>query len=172
MHEGVMESYGNTGQSRSMPPMPEIGRPESYYAHRVHEANRNGDHHAHESFKVGQYITLALAQSLTWEQKTKYFSHALNRHCQPPPYPDDTVWLFYQQLADLVRQHCGHEALRLASQEDDLYAARLNMGQIRETIEDDAETFFGKLLAHCDGCPDCFNESDWVQLKLIRDQWI
>ena len=43
--------------------------------------------------------------------------------------------MFYRSLADLVRQYAGQEALRLASVEDDLYAARLAMGQTREKIE-------------------------------------
>jgi hypothetical protein len=80
--------------------------------------------------------------------------------------------MFYQQLAELVRAYAGNEALRLASLEDDLYAARLSMGQSREKIEDDAEQFFQRLLSHGDTCPEWYNETDWHQLKLIRDQWI
>jgi hypothetical protein len=159
-------------QSRQFPSMPEIGRPESYYAQNVHQADRVGDVHAHEAYKVGQYVTLAMDPHLSWEEKVKYFKHALKRHCVPPPYPDDDVWMFYQQLADLVRQYAGQEALRLASLEDDLYAARVSMGQDREKIDDEAETFFGKLLGSADSCPEWFNEPDWAQLKLIRDQWI
>jgi hypothetical protein len=161
-----------TQPPRKLPELPEIGHPEAYYAKRVHRADKEGDHHAHESWKVGQYITLALDAGLTWDDKLKYFQHALKRHCVPPPYPDDDVWIFYQKLADLVRQHCGSEALRLASMEDDLYAARLSMGQGREKIEEDAEVFFAKMLGTGDKCPDHYNESDWLQLKLIRDQWI
>lgn len=157
---------------RRFPPLPEIGHPEGYYAHGVHQADRSGDTYRHEAFKVGQYITLALDPMLDWSQKLKYFQHALKRHCTPPPYPDDDVWMFYQQLADLVRQHCGQEALRIASHEDDLYAARLSMGQERDRIDDDAETFFAKLIGSGDQCPEWFNETDWLQLKLIRDQWI
>lgn len=158
--------------TRQLPQMPEIGRPESYYAKLVHTADRQGDTHAHEAAKVGQYVTLALDPSLAWEEKLKYFQHALKRHCVPPPYPDDDVWMFYQQLAELVRAYCGQEALRLESLEDDLYAARLSMGQSRDKIEDDAETFFGRLLGTGDTSPEWFNETDWHQLKLIRDQWI
>jgi hypothetical protein len=159
-------------KSRQLPPMPEIGRPESYYAKLGHEADKIGDRHSREAYKVGQYVTLAMDPHLTWEEKLKYFQHAIKRHCQPPPYPDDDVWMFYKQLSDLVRQHSGYEALRLASTEDDLYAARVSMGQSRERIEDDAEGFFGKLLGRMDVCPEWFNESDWAQLKMIRDQWI
>ena len=161
-----------TPPTRQLPPMPEIGRPESFYAKLVKHADQQGDVHLHESAKVGQYITLALDPALSWEDKLKYFRHALKRHCVPPPYPDDDVWMFYQQLAELVRQYAGHEALRIASTEDDLYAARLSMGQEREKIEDDAETFFGRLMGRGDQCPEWFNETDWSQLKLIRDQWI
>jgi hypothetical protein len=80
--------------------------------------------------------------------------------------------MFYQQLANLVRQYAGQEALRIASSEDDLYAARVSMGQNREKIEDEAEAFFGKLLGSAESCPEWFSETDWQQLKLIRDQWI
>ena len=159
-------------KARQLPPMPEIGRPESFYAKLCHDADKAGDRHAREAYKVGQYVTLAMDPHLTWEEKLKYFQHALKRHCQPPPYPDDDVWMFYKQLADLVRQHAGYDALRLASTEDDLYAARLSMGQSRDKIEDDAEEFFGRIIGRVDLKPDWFNEDDWAQLKMIRDQWI
>ena len=152
--------------------MPEIGRPESCYAQLMHQADRQGQIHLREAAKVGQYITLALDPSLTWDEKLKYFRHALKRHCSPPPLPDDAVWMFYQSLADLVRQYCGQEALRLASAEDDRYAALLRLGQRREKIEDDAEPFFMHLMGSSDHCPEWFSETDWAQLKLIRDQWI
>jgi hypothetical protein len=151
--------------------MPPIGRPESYYAKLAHAAEQNGDAHAHEAAKVGQYVTLAMDAGLPWEEKLKYLKHAIKRHCQAPSFADEDVWMFYQQMADHVRQHAGAEALRIASREDDLYAARLSMGQERQQIEEDAETFFSKLIVSEDK-PDWFNEVDWVQLKLIRDQWI
>jgi len=159
-----------TGQSRQFPPMPQIGLPEAYYAKQVHLADRVGDRHTHEANKVGQYVTLAMDPHLSWEEKLKYFRHALKRHCAPPPLPDDDVWMFYRSLADLVRQYAGHEALRLASVEDDLYAARLSMGQTRETIENESETFFARLIPPT--CPDWFNEDDYAQLRLLREQWI
>jgi hypothetical protein len=160
--------------ARQLPPMPEIGRPESYYAQLIEFADRQGSAHLHEAAKVGQYVTLALDPSLCWSDKLKFFKHALKRHCTPPPYPDDDVWLFYQNLADLVRQYCGSEALRLASVEDDLYAARLKMGQTRETIENDAEMFFAKVLGggEIGQRPEWFNEDEWSQLKMLRDAWI
>jgi hypothetical protein len=157
-------------QMHALPSMPEIGHAESYYAKMVHEADRRGDPHAREAYKVGQYVTLALDRNLTWEEKLKYFKHALKRHCAPPPLPDEPVWLFYRSLANLVKQHAGQEALRLVSTEDDLYAARLNMGQTRETIENEADQFFARLIPP--ECPEWLNEEDYQQLKLMRDQWI
>ncbi len=65
----------------------------------------------------------------------------------------------------------GRVALRLASSEDDLFAARLAMGQLREKIEDDAEAFFTRLIP-TDASPEWFNEADYDTLKLIRNQWI
>ena len=155
---------------RVFPPMPEIGHPETYYAKMVHRADKVGDTFAHEAYKVGQYVTLAMSPHLTWEQKQKYLQHAIKRHCNPPPFPDDEVWMFFRNLADLVRQYAGQEALRLACQEDDLYAARLSMGQTRETIADEAEVFFRRLMT-MEHCPEWFNEEDFRQLKMIRDQW-
>lgn len=160
-----------TGTSaHPLPQMPEIGHPESFYTKRVHEAERRGDMHAREAFKVGQYVTLAMDPNLPWPQKLRYLCHALRRHCVAPPLPDDTTWGFYRDLANLVRTAAGAEALRLASHEDDMYAARLDIGQDRTTIENEAEEFFGALVP--DHCPEWFNEADYAQLKLIRDQWI
>jgi hypothetical protein len=157
---------------RSFPSMPPIGQPESFYAKMAHQADKAGELHAHEAAKVGQYVTLALDESLSWDEKLKYFKHAIKRHCQAPPFPDDDVWMYYRNLADLVRQYAGQEALRIASREDDLYAARLSMGQLRETIENEAEEFFSKLVGTGEHPPEWFNEADWGQLKMIRDQWI
>jgi hypothetical protein len=156
---------------RVFPPMPEIGHPETYYAKMVHRADKVGDTFAHEAYKVGQYVTLAMSPHLTWEQKQKYLQHAIKRHCNPPPFPDDEVWMFFRQLADLVRQYAGQEALRLACQEDDLYATRVSMGQTREAIADEAEVFFRRLMT-MEHCPEWFNEDDFRQLKMIRDQWV
>ena len=78
---------------------------------------------------------------------------------------------FYRGLTSLIRAHAGRAALRLASDTDDLYAARLAMGQPREQIEDEAETFFAELLPS-DACPPWFSPDDYEQLKLIRDHWI
>ena len=159
-------------QRYSFPPMPEIGKSEAYYAALARQADADGSIYAHAAAKVGQYITLALDPHLDWPAKLRFFLHALKRHCVPPPLPDEPVWIFYRDLADLVRKYAGQEALRLASIEDDLYATRLALGAERETIESDAETFFAQLLGVGDKRPDWVCEEDWQQLKLIRDQWI
>jgi hypothetical protein len=160
---------------RTLPDMPKIGLPESFYAQQVQDADRRGDRHAHEAYKVGQYVTLAMDPTLDWDAKLRYFKHALHRHCQPPPYPNEPTWLFYRRLAELVRQYAGQEALRLASVEDDLFAARISMGQSRDHIEDEAERFFARLIGGS-SCqthqPEWLTEEDWQQLKLLRDQWI
>ncbi len=118
-----------------LPAIPEIGHPESYYARQVHKADKAGLIHAREAYKVGQYITLAMDPHLQWEKKLRYFAHAIRRHCNPPPFPDEKVWLFYRQLVHLTRDYAGQEALRLASAEDDLYAKRLSMGGTRGSAE-------------------------------------
>jgi hypothetical protein len=160
------------GQTHKFPPMPQIGQPESYYAKLVKMADKAGNHYAHEAAKVGQYVTLALSPHLEWPEKLRFFQHALNRHCNPPPIPDEPVWVFYRNLTDLVRQYAGHEALRAASAEDDHYARRLALGSDRERIAAEAEIFFRKLLGDCAHRPEWFSDGDWEQLMLIRNQWI
>ncbi len=161
-------------QPNIVPPMPEIGRPESYYAKLVKQAEIDGNHFARAAAKVGQYITAALAPGLDWAARTRYFDHSLHRHCIPPAEieKDHSVSAFYRDLAELIRQHAGQEALRLASAEDDNYATRLGLGGDREPIEAEAEVFFSQLLGTGDKRPDWFNESDWMQLRMIRDQWM
>jgi len=159
-------------QARQLPPLPPIGQPESFYARQVQYADKVCDPHLHEAYKVGQYVTLAIDPNLKWESKLKYFDHALRRHCQPPPLPDEDVWLFYRQLQDLVRLHCGEQALKLASKMDDEYARRMGKGEPRERIAEDAEPFFQRLMGLGWDKPNHFNDDDWHQLKLIRDQWV
>ena len=154
-----------------LPRLPEIGRRESYYVNLARRAQEQNDPHLRAAAKVGQYITIASDASLAWPQKLEHYRHALLRHCVPPAWPDDATWLFYRGLADLVRRHAGKVALRMASSEDDLFAARLAMGQSRGKIEDDAEQFFASLIPP-GGCPEWFNEDDYETLKLIRNQWI
>jgi hypothetical protein len=159
-------------QTRKFPPLPGMNHPETYYAKLAHDAEETGDLHAHEAAKVAQYIMLGLDPAAPWEEKAKYFRHALRRHCVAPPYCEDDVVEFYQRLAALVRQHAGQEVLRIASDQDDMFAARLSMGQDREKIEDEAEELFARLLGSGDECPEWFNPDDWGQLRMIRDQWI
>jgi hypothetical protein len=154
------------------PDLPAIGLAESQYAQMAQRADRSGDIFAREAAKVGQYITLALAPALDWPSKKRYFEHALHRHCCPPPLPDEQVWMFFQKLADLVRQYAGQEALRLASTEDDNYAYLEKRGIARKETAARAESFFGSIMG-TDGThrPEMFTEEDWAQLKLIRSQW-
>jgi hypothetical protein len=159
-------------QVRQLPEMPPVGRPESYYARQVQLSDKSGDLHLHEASKVGQYLTLAIDPRLGWLKKLKYFDHALRRHCNPPPLPDDEVWMFYQQLSNLVRFHCGEQALRLASAQDDEYARRLTTGESRNKLIGEARQFFYDLMTLGNEKPCHFTEDDWMQLKLIRDQWV
>jgi hypothetical protein len=159
-------------QVRRLPQMPLIGQPDSFYARQLTLADKSGDLHLHEAGKVGQYVTLAVEPRLSWEKKLKYFDHALRRHCLPPPLPDDETWMFYQQLGNLVRYHCGEQALRLASRMDDEYARRLADGESRASIVADARQFFYDLMTLGEHKPSHFNEEDWGQLRLIRDQWM
>jgi hypothetical protein len=155
-----------------LPAIPPIGRPESFYARQVHLADKQGDVHAHEAFKVAQYVTLGVDPALPWAKKMRYFDHALRRHCHAPPLPAESVWIFYESLKDLVRTHCGEQALFLASAMDDSYAERVRAGEDREQVTSDAERFFAELLPRGHEKPDHFNAVDWAQLLLIRDQWI
>lgn len=157
---------------RQLPALPEIGYPESYYAQRVKQADKAGDAHAHEAFKVGQYITLGLDPHATWESKAKYFRHALRRHCVPPRTADALVSMFYQRLADLVRRYAGEESLRLASIQDEVFEARLHNGETRDQIASDGVPFFLRLMGADDDCPGYINEEDWAQLRVLRDQWV
>lgn len=157
---------------QKFPPMPEIGKPDAFYLHAIEVAEQEGDVNKRSALKVGRYVTLALDPTISWENKKKYLLHALKHHCIAPTLDEETQQ-FYAQLSDVIRQHAGAEALRIASQEDDMYAARAALGQDRSAIEDDAEAFFLRLLgSNTDHCPEHFNDIDWQQLKLIRDQWI
>ena len=63
--------------SSAIPPIPEIGHEEGYYARKVREAEKQGNDHAREAYKVAQYVTLATSPHLEWDQKIRYFAHAL-----------------------------------------------------------------------------------------------
>jgi hypothetical protein len=156
----------------AFPPMPAIGLSESRYTHLAHAAEAAGDHHAHEAWKVGQYVTLGLDPRDTWPHKLRCFRHALHHHCVPPPLPDDATWAFYHDLMSLVRDHCGAEALRLASREDEVYAGWLALGCTRDRIESDAERFFDALMGPGEKCPEHFHEADWDALRVFRAQWV
>jgi hypothetical protein len=155
-----------------LPALPTIGLDEHTYAHAARDAERDGDRHAKEAAKVGLYVTAAMDPHKPWQEKLRNFTHALNRHCHPPPLPDDRVWGFYGDLAHLVKEYCGAEALRLASKEDDFYAARLAMGQPRDAIENEAELFFDQLIGRGDHCPPYMLEDAYETIRMIRDQWI
>ena len=157
---------------RELPPLPAIGLPESHYAKLIHRADKNGDVHLRESLKVAQYVTLGVDPHLSWEKKQRYFEHAIRRHCAPPPLASEELWLFYMQLKDLVKQHAGLEALKIASHEDDQYANRLRLGQDSEDIRAEARMFFRRIMGDMDGKPAMFSEDDWHQLKMMRDQWV
>ena len=155
-----------------LPPLPQIGHPESYYARLAKQAEREGDIHAHEAAKVGQYITLALDPNIDWDAKRRYFRHAVKRHCAPPSVSSELVEMYYTRLTDLVMHHAGAEALRLASAEDDKFAMRLGEGVNRRTIMEEAVDFFANLMGVDDSCPSHFKDEDWLQLRIIRNQWI
>ena len=154
-----------------LPPLPEIGHPESYYAQQVKRAEQFDNPHAREAFKVGQYVTLAKDPRLDWEKKLRYYRHAIRAHCQPPPVARDEVWLFYGQLADLVRKNAGEDALRMACEEDDMWANRLKFGEPLENLKIEGRVFFRKLLGEKDERPDFLNQEDWDQLRLLKIQW-
>jgi hypothetical protein len=157
--------------SIALPSMPPIGQPEGFYSRLIHQAEKRGNQHAREAAKVGQYITLGLDPNLEWEQKLRYFQHALRRHCIPPPLAPEEVWIFYGELADLVRRHAGHEMLRLASSEDDLWARRVSLGQNHDAIVPQAQAFFHRLLGGVPDRPNYINQEDWDQLRMIQRQW-
>jgi hypothetical protein len=170
---GVRPAASSTGRpTRPLPRLPEIGQSEAWYSKHIHQAEADEDNCAREAYKVGQYITLALDPHLTWEEKLKYFHHALKRHCTPPASAEEPVATFYWKLAEMVRQYCGQEALRLASAQDDVFATRLGLGASREELEDEAEEFFTQLVPAGEQCPAWFSDQDYSQLKMIRDQWI
>ena len=160
-------------EQQQFPPLPKIGKSDEVYSQEISKAEAENDWHAREALKVARYITLAMHPKLAWDAKLRYFQHALHKHCASPT-PGDQMNAFYEKLAQMVREYCGAEALRLASQEDDMYAARTALSEDHSTIEEDAEVFFGDLLGTGAGeaGPDYFNEVDWAQLKMIRDQWI
>ena len=65
---------------------------------------------------------------MTWEQKSRYFRHAIRSHCNGPDLAPAPVIKFYEDLTNLVRQYAGGEAIRMASREDDAWAAQIQRG--------------------------------------------
>ena len=157
-----------------LPPVPEIGHDEHVYAKQARIADEAGDREARDAAKVGLYVSLAIHRSkMPWAEKLRHFQHALHKHCHISPRPaDHRIWNFYHSLGHLVREHCGQEALRLASRQDDLYAARLAMGVPRAKIEREATLFFFELIGHGRDVPDHMLTDDFVMIRMIRDQWI
>ena len=155
----------------TVPPLPEIGHSETYYANLAHRAQKNYDAHARDGYKVGHYVTLAHNRKLSWPEKLKLFRHALDHHCITPSYARDDVKAFYENLIHLVREHCGEQALAIISGEDDTYAKRIAMAENRELILDEAERFFHKFIEH-EECPDWFLPEDYETMKLMRNQWV
>lgn len=159
-------------ESSQIPPLPEIGQPESWYARQVKQADQAGNHHAREGYKVGQYITLGLNPRLEWAKKLRYFEHALHCHCAAPPLAGENVWLFYARLGELVREHAGAEALRLSSLEDDFWASQIRTGVPRTIIVARAQAFFKGILGERDERPEYLNQNDYEQLRILRNQWL
>jgi hypothetical protein len=153
-----------------LPPMPAVGEREDYYVDEVHRAERRGDTMAKNAAKVGQYVTLALNPDLPWSKKLRYFQHALIRHCEPPSYPSEEIWVYYRQLAAIVREYAGQEALRLASDLDDVLARRERLGEPRTELEDEAEREFAEFLPRRK--PDWLTQEDYAALRVLRDHWM
>jgi hypothetical protein len=154
-----------------MPPLPQIGLPESFYALHGLNCERIGDIHGREAFKVGQYLTLACQPSLSWDEKLRYYRHALQRHCVPPPVPAEDVWIFYRDLANLVRKYAGEEALRLAMVEDGRYVQLVEEGLERVQIARQAPDFFRRFITDENQLPLWFMHEDYEQLKVVRNNW-
>jgi hypothetical protein len=155
-----------------IPPMPEIGLDEHVYAHQARIADELGDRHAREAAKVGLYVTLACRPEMPWPEKLRHFEHALHKHAHAHPFAPRPVWQFYHDLAVLVKTRCGEEALKLASHQDDLYAARLAGGSPRERLEREAKAFFHSVIGFGKECPDYLLPDDFKLLRMLRDQWV
>lgn len=162
----------NATNFADLPPLPEVGLPESVYVHMAHQAEMQGRDHLHEALKVAQYVTLGLQPDLAWPARLKCFRHAIKHHCNAPSIPTDQVWEFYQGLLMMVRDAAGQEALRLASHEDDIYAKQVKLGRPIGQVEEDAQKFFDMLMGRGSHCPCHFHPDDWEQLRVFREQWV
>lgn len=155
----------------SFHPLPVIGHAEAFYLKHVQEAEAAGDRHARASHKVGQHVTAALDPKMPWEQKLLRFRRALEHYCVVPHDADPALQAFYAKLADLVRRHAGQEAARLARKQHEGYTKRLQAGASRDTVEEEAETFFFGMLGH-GGRPDWCPQETWNQITAWRDHWV
>lgn len=153
-------------------PLPVIGHPEAFYAKHAKEAEAAGNTHARAAHKVGQYVTLGLDRNLPIDRKLRDFCHALSHYCTAPPDADESLKVFYGKLRDLVRRHAGQEALRLAREKHDEFRRRLAKGESRDSLTDEAELFFPKLLGHCHESPDWMSKEAWQQIRLLENQWV
>ena len=155
-----------------IPALPRIGEAEHYYRDGIAVADRDGDRYLRTAYKVGQYVTLALDPKADWHTKAKYFSHVVRRHCQPPAYATGELKVFFERLMALAREHAGAEALRLCSEQDELFAVRLGMGQTRDELADDAEAFFDPIVPPGEKKPVIYSDEDWSQLRMLRNEWV
>ena len=159
-------------QAGSFHPLPVIGHPEAYYVKQAKAAEEAHNPHARAAHKVGQYITLGLDRTKPWHDKLGCFTHALKHYCVAPPDSSEALRTFYGKLADLVRRHAGHEALRIAHEKHDEYSIRLSAGATRDEIAEDAEVFFPQLLGHLPKAPEWFTEDVWRQLHELERRWV
>lgn len=155
-----------------LPPLPEIGHDEHVYAAQARIADENADRPLRDAAKVGLYISLAIHRPMKWADKLRHFQHALDKHCHTSRTADARIWNFYHSLAHLVKEHCGQEALRLASEKDDVYAARLKSGVSRDEVRESARIFFAKLIGDGRVLPDHMLPDEFLMIRMIRDQWI
>ena len=163
--------HAYSGDGPRIPKIPQIGLDEHVYARMARKADEAGDRHAREAAKVGLYVTLALNPKMPWKEKLRHFEHAIQKHCHCEAKVDHRLWAFYHALCNVVREHCGNEALRLASEQDDRYAARLAMGQSKAEIRRDAIPFFESLTGREKGCPSYMREDEFSLIRMIRQQW-
>ena len=152
-------------------PLPVIGYPEAYYAKHIKQADDVGDIMAHNAHKVGQYVTLGIDPKRGWEEKAKYFRHTIKHHTVAPSDADEDTKAFYKKLHDLICRYASQEARRLARQEHDGYAMRMEMGVSKDTLSEEAEVFFPALLGH-GPCPEYFTQEVFNEIKALRDKWV
>jgi hypothetical protein len=155
----------------TFPPMPEIGHTEIYYANLAHRAQKAYDTTARDCHKVGHYVTLGCRRLLDWPAKLRYFRHALDHHCIPPPYGKDDIQSYYRELTYLVRDHCGREALRLIRLSNDDFSRRILEGETSESVRNAADELFRQFIPS-EECPDWFCPEDFAGMKMMRGKWL